>query len=383
MAALSQTMSSPAGGAPLPPGLESAESSEAKLQRNRVMFEETTSRSPSPAAKSSERRGRKQTVAFDMHAAPQAKKEVFITQVITLQEVEVAQQQFQITVRRRAPLPTVFSRAVFSATRYAQGFINAMWRCPDLEKEEERQDYYSRKQNENDEPTVKEGLEQVASGERKGYVLNSVAAGVTRKYITGFDLSVESDVLPFNTMKMFEDRRIVPGSFELEETVFYYYPMQHNRVSDRLAKLEENKSDMQLSKDRLKLDHATAADGVHLKCAGMIKMAARFGVKLTQRMDMKKCKIVILSSICVLSVSLTQKVSLFQTRSTAKSWRSHSTSGRAGRCRRRLQTGWTPGMRRTRRRARSTSARPSCTTPSTSPGSRGARRGQRRTTGCM
>ena len=163
-----------------------------------------------------------------------------------------------------------------------------MWRCPDLEKEEERQDYYSRKQNENDEPTVKEGLEQVASGARKGYVLNSVAAGVTRKYITGFDLSVESDVLPFNTMKMFEDRRIVPGSFELEETVFYYYPMQYNRVSDRLAKLEENKSDMQLSKDRLKLDHATAADGVHLKCAGMIKMAARFGVKLTQRMDMKK-----------------------------------------------------------------------------------------------
>ncbi len=102
MAALTQTMS-------LPPGLESAESSEAKLQRNRVMFEETTSRSPSPpAAKSSERRGRKQTVAFDMHAAPQAKKEVFITQVITLQEVEVAQQQFQITVRRfpRRPAPS-------------------------------------------------------------------------------------------------------------------------------------------------------------------------------------------------------------------------------------------------------------------------------------
>ena len=284
MAALAQTMSSPA---PLPPGLESAESSEAKLQRNRVMFEETTSRSPSPAAKTGERRGRKQTVAFDMHAAPQAKKEVFITQVITLQEVEVAQQQFQIT-----------------------GFINAMWRCPDLEKEEERQDYYSRKQNENDEPTVKEGLEQVASGERKGYVLNSVAAGVTRKYITGFDLSVESDVLPFNTMKMFEDRRIVPGSFELEETVFYYYPMQHNRVSDRLAKLEENKSDMQLSKDRLKLDHATAADGVHLKCAGMIKMAARFGVKLTQRMDMKKCKIVILSRIDLRAVRLANPKSI-------------------------------------------------------------------------
>ena len=75
-----------------------------------------------------------------------------------------------------------------------------------------------RLQNENDEPTVKQGLEQVASGERKGYVLNSVAAGVTRKYVTGFDLSVQSDVLPFNTTKMFEDRRIVPGSFELEET---------------------------------------------------------------------------------------------------------------------------------------------------------------------
>ena len=101
MPSLTPTMSSPVGGtpAPLPPELENAE---ARAQRNRVKFEETTSSSASP--KSSERRGRKQTVAFDMHAAPQAKKEVFITQVITLQEVEVAQQQFQITVRSAVQL---------------------------------------------------------------------------------------------------------------------------------------------------------------------------------------------------------------------------------------------------------------------------------------
>jgi hypothetical protein len=36
-------------------------------------------------------------------------------------------------------------------------------------------------------------------------------------------------VLPFNPKKMFEDRRIIPESFELEETHYYYYPEDHNR----------------------------------------------------------------------------------------------------------------------------------------------------------
>ena len=46
--------------------------------------------------------------------------ECFIAMPTTLQEVETATQTFMIT-----------------------GFLNVLWRCPDLEKEEKRADYYS------------------------------------------------------------------------------------------------------------------------------------------------------------------------------------------------------------------------------------------------
>ena len=165
------------------------------------------------------------------------KKEVFIAMEVTLQEIDNAKQTFMVT-----------------------GYVNAMWRCPDLEHEKERQDYYSPGHAAS---SVKEGLEEEAkltptlSAEenqaRKGgkYVRKSTAAsGLIRHYVTDFDLrcvvvrcaaraaagadgcarSHESDVLPFNPKKMFEDRRIIPESFELEETRYYYYPEEHNRV---------------------------------------------------------------------------------------------------------------------------------------------------------
>ena len=67
------------------------------------------------------------------------KREVFIAPVITLQEVKTETQTFELT-----------------------GFINAMWRCPDLEDEDDRKDYYP-KHNENGEAEkmqVKRQLEQ-------------------------------------------------------------------------------------------------------------------------------------------------------------------------------------------------------------------------------
>ena len=68
-------------------------------------------------------------------------------------------------------------------------------------------------------------------GKRRGYVKKSVAAGVTRKFVTGFDLSVQSDVLPLDPARMFEDRRIVADTFHLGAKQFYYYPLAHNHLS--------------------------------------------------------------------------------------------------------------------------------------------------------
>ena len=141
--------------------------------------------------------------------------DVFIGTVLTLQRIDCAQQTFMVT-----------------------GYVNAMWHCSDLEKEVSRQDYYGPENS----LTVKDGLqlarkqkagEQLKGEDEKravpGYIRSSVADDKEeRHFVTGFTLSHESDVLPFNPSKMFEDRRIVPETFEREEETYYYYPEDEN-----------------------------------------------------------------------------------------------------------------------------------------------------------
>ena len=128
------------------------------------------------------------------------KKQCFINMTLTVQDIDTPAQKFRIS-----------------------GFINALWRCPDLEHEAERSDYYS---SDSASPTVKAGLARDADSNR-GYVRqsNTPGAGVL-KYVSGFDLSVESDVLPFSPRRMFDGKRI--HEFLLKTCDYYYYPMQHN-----------------------------------------------------------------------------------------------------------------------------------------------------------
>eukprot|EP01046_Picozoa_sp_COSAG06_P063463 COSAG06_NODE_14751_length_1129_cov_0.949515_2_plen_185_part_00 len=148
------------------------------------------------------------------------KEDVFIGTVLTLQRIDCAQQTFMVT-----------------------GYVNAMWHCPDLEKEKLRQDYYGPE----NKGSVKDGLELAreqkageqlqeadekrATGYYSGLLLGSSVPEDKKKrhWVTGFTLSHESDVLPFNPSKMFEDRRIVPEEFELEEETYYYYPEEENK----------------------------------------------------------------------------------------------------------------------------------------------------------
>jgi hypothetical protein len=182
------------------------------------------------------------------------KREVFIAPVITLQEVKTETQTFELT-----------------------GFINAMWRCPDLEDEDDRKDYYP-KHNENGEAEKMQVKRQLEQSEDAGYVRKSVAAGVVRKYVTGFQLSTESDVLPFDPQKMFEDRRIVPGSFALQERTYYYYPMAHNTVeAQEVEKIELTDEQERAGKTKEQvLEEATSNESTaHLVRAASGPLSAR------------------------------------------------------------------------------------------------------------
>ena len=183
-------------------------------------------------------------------------KDCFINLNITLQRLDTHQQTFTIT-----------------------GYANALWRMEDLEAEDLRQDYYDHGPDGSVDKTVKELITESQA------VKTSSARGI-RRFVTGFQLSVESDVLPFSPKRMFEDRRIVPGSFD-SETNYYYYPMEQNRVEDRLKEAEDQ-PDFEREKLRLELLDMTADDGEHLRCAGMVKMAVKFGVELTQKLNMHK-----------------------------------------------------------------------------------------------
>ena len=187
-------------------------------------------------------------------------KECFVVLAVTLQDVDTVRQTFVIT-----------------------GYINLLWRCPDLEREEERHDYYS---PEHQGASVKELLGQVEEGRLRGYVKKSVAAGVTRKFVTGFDLSVQSDVLPLDPARMFEDRRIVADTFHLGAKQFYYYPLAHNHLSGLDAVDLQRSRSGGLGRTASSPWEKTASDGQYLTCAGLIKMTAKFSVQLTQRMDM-------------------------------------------------------------------------------------------------
>ena len=183
-------------------------------------------------------------------------KDCFINLNITLQRLDTHQQTFTIT-----------------------GYANALWRNPDLEAEKERSaaDYYD---HEHMETTVKALIAD-------SQAVKTSSARKIRRFVTGFQLSVESDVLPFSPYHMFEDQRIVPGSFDLEGVYYYYYPMEQNRVEDRLKEAEDQ-PDFEREKLRLELLDMTADDGEHLRCAGMVKMAVKFGVELTQKLNMHK-----------------------------------------------------------------------------------------------
>jgi hypothetical protein len=162
-----------------------------------------------------------------MEAATGDKKPCFINMSLTVQDIDTPGQQFTL-----------------------KGYVNALWRCPDLEKEEERSDYYS--PSSNPELSVKAGLARAASDSAFVYVRDSKTdtAG-TLKYVTGFDLSVESDVLPFSPQRIFDIKRI--RSFVLSTCDYYYYPMEHNRGKT---------------------------------CAGLLKMACGFEVTLVQHWNM-------------------------------------------------------------------------------------------------
>jgi hypothetical protein len=156
--------------------------------------------------------------------AARQKKQCFINMTLTVQDISTPQQQFTLT-----------------------GYINAIWRCPDLEEEAERSDYYSK---DSSGQTVKVGLSR-ADGPERGYVRESKTDSGVRKFVTGFDLSVESDVLPFSPKRMFDTKRI--RDFNLSTCDYYYYPMRHNRGKT---------------------------------CAGLLKMACAFEVTLVQRFNM-------------------------------------------------------------------------------------------------
>ena len=151
------------------------------------------------------------------------KQQCFINMTLTVQDVDTPGQQFMLT-----------------------GYINTIWRCPDLEREEERSDYYS---PDSSGPTVKDGLARADS--ERGFVRESKTSSGILKYVTGFDLSVESDVLPFSPKRMFDTRRI--RGFNLSTCNYYYYPMRHNRGKT---------------------------------CAGLLKMACSFEVTLVQKFNM-------------------------------------------------------------------------------------------------
>ena len=171
-----------------------------------------------------ETRERAQEAAMDGGDSDAERHDVFIGTVLTLQRIDCAQQTFMVT-----------------------GYVNAMWHCSDLEKEVSRQDYYGPENS----LTVKDGLqlarkqkagEQLKGEDEKravpGYIRSSVADDKEeRHFVTGFTLSHESDVLPFNPSKMFEDRRIVPETFEREEETYYYYPEDENEGKVRTVTL--------------------------------------------------------------------------------------------------------------------------------------------------
>ena len=48
-----------------------------------------------------------------------------------------------------------------------------------------------------------------------------------RRYITGFTLSNESNVLPFNPERCFPPARI--SAYECKSVAFYYYPVEENK----------------------------------------------------------------------------------------------------------------------------------------------------------
>lgn len=146
------------------------------------------------------------------------KRPVYLNTKITLKEVGTATQTFTVA-----------------------GFVNALWRCPDLENESDCDCYYE--DDHAPENTVKE---QINAGKIHG-------SSGGRKYIDGFLLNPElSNVLPFNPQRPWDNTRVV--SSETKDCDFYYYPVRENEGRG---------------------------------CAGLVKMAIEFEVTLTQTLDMR------------------------------------------------------------------------------------------------
>eukprot|EP01043_Picozoa_sp_COSAG02_P044821 COSAG02_NODE_4038_length_5874_cov_2.627661_4_plen_491_part_00 len=146
------------------------------------------------------------------------RRPVYLNTKITLKEVGTATQTFTVS-----------------------GFVNALWRCPDLESESDCDSYYE--DDHEKENTVKE---QVNAGK-----IHDDKDG--RKYIDGFTLNPElPNVLPFNPQRPWDAARVV--SSEIKDCDFYYYPVRANEGRG---------------------------------CAGLVKMAIDFEVTLTQTLDMR------------------------------------------------------------------------------------------------
>ena len=123
------------------------------------------------------------------------------------------------------------------------GFVNALWRAPELEQEEGgATDRFSHREEGHD--TVKDAMNKTIS-ESQG-----------RDYVSGFELNHDNaKATPFNPHRMFDHSRVIDRTLDKRKVTYYYYPMGGSN---------EGKP-----------------------CAGLVKMAVEFEVTLTQKLNMR------------------------------------------------------------------------------------------------
>ena len=162
----------------------------------------------------------KRADAADAAALEDGKRTCYINTTLTLREVETAEQTFTV-----------------------MGFVNALWRAPELEQEEGgATDRFSHREEGHD--TVKDAMNKTIS-ESQG-----------RDYVSGFELNHDNaKATPFNPHRMFDHSRVIDRTLDKRKVTYYYYPMGGSN---------EGKP-----------------------CAGLVKMAVEFEVTLTQKLNMR------------------------------------------------------------------------------------------------